>query len=798
MITRVLILLTAASACCVAPANAQKKNKLPTIRIATVAEGEFVRGSTFRSAFEHEIRALTSTEFNVLFPDSLQRTGDNTPGGTRELIRSILRNPDADLLISLGPLATTLLCTWGDLPKPVIAPLAVYPRIQKFPLVKGTSGVKNLSYISFPSDIIRDIEVFRSIVSFDNLVILFNRSLHAGIPGLTDTILARVRASGIAATPVMADSSAAEVLSAIPADAKAVYITPLMSMDSDELGRLVAGLNSRRLPTFSMFGRSEVEAGVLASLTPPFDYERLARRVALFVQRILQGEEPGELPVAMERQEQLTINMETGRKIGVYPSWDILTEADVIHEEVVNPERSLTLAQAMRQAVNVNLSLAAAEKDVTSGKENIAISRSRLLPQVSVSAQGLLIDKDRAEASFGSQAERTLSGSATLTQVLYSEPAWADLSIQGDLQQSREQELEQRRLDIALSAATAYLNVLRAKTLQRVQKENLNTTKTNLELADTRVSIGAAGNQEVYRWQSEIAFRRIDVITADARRRQAEVELNRILHEPLESPFITAEPGLEDTSLLVSDKRLFRFTDNPWLFRVFRDFMVQEGINHSPELLQLDALIAARERQLGSAKNAFWAPTLAVQGQVTNIFSRGGAASTPSSLPLPFTIPQADDLSWAIGLNFSLPIFTGGERFARVSQSSQELDALRTQRDAAAEQLEDAIRTSLHSAGITHPSIRLSREAAASAWKNFELVTDAYSRGAIDITQLIDAQNAALVARLSAENAVYDFLIDFMRVQRVVGSFDVFMSPAERNAWFTRLEAFFAARRGQQ
>jgi len=72
-----------------------------------------------------------------------------------------------------------------------------------------------------------------------------------------------------------------------------------------------------------------------------------------------------------------------------------------------------------------------------------------------------------------------------------------------------------------------------------------------------------------------------------------------------------------------------------------------------------------------------------------------------------------------------------------------------------------------------------------------ELVTDAYSRGAVDIIRLIDAQNAALVASLAEENAVYDFLIDFMNIQRTVGTFDIFMSKEEREAWFGRLESYF-------
>ena len=50
-------------------------------------------------------------------------------------------------------------------------------------------------------------------------------------------------------------------------------------------------------------------------------------------------------------------------------------------------------------------------------------------------------------------------------------------------------------------------------------------------------------------------------------------------------------------------------------------------------------------------------------------------------------------------------------------------------------------------------------------------------------------------SKLAAENAVYDFLIDFMRVQRIIGLFDIFMSRGEREAWFQRLEEFFTNER---
>ena len=71
------------------------------------------------------------------------------------------------------------------------------------------------------------------------------------------------------------------------------------------------------------------------------------------------------------------------------------------------------------------------------------------------------------------------------------------------------------------------------------------------------------------------------------------------------------------------------------------------------------------------------------------------------------------------------------------------------------------------------------------------MVTDAYEQGALSILDLIDAQNAALVAELSAATAVYDYLIDLMDTHRASGRFGLFMEPVELAAFTDRMHAFF-------
>jgi outer membrane protein TolC len=90
-----------------------------------------------------------------------------------------------------------------------------------------------------------------------------------------------------------------------------------------------------------------------------------------------------------------------------------------------------------------------------------------------------------------------------------------------------------------------------------------------------------------------------------------------------------------------------------------------------------------------------------------------------------------------------------------------------------------------------YPSIQLSRDASDAADRNLKLVTDSYARGIKSIIDLLDAQNLALEADQRAANAVHNFLIDLMNVQRAIGRFDFSLTPEEREAWFQRLDEYF-------
>ena len=776
---------------------------IETVRIGLIIDGPWGEENQMLESIKREVHDLTAGEFDVQFPANKTIQADWTIGQIRNGLDRLLADPDVDLIITLGSISSNEVCQRMAFSKPVIAPYIIDAAFQELPIEDGKSGIKNLNYISIPATFKRDMQIFKDIVSFKKLVVLINQYLINAFPGLKQCCKGTLEKLDLDVEIIGIEKSIQDALDELPQDVEAVYILPLPHFTQEQYKKLAETLIDLKLPSFAYGGAERVEQGILAGLNKDV-VNRISRRVGINVQRILLGEKPEHIPVAISIKQQLTINEATANAIGVSPSWAVITEAEIVGREQRPIDRVLDLNRVVQEAINANLDLIAKSYMVEAGKQNVNEARAKLMPSLDISGTYLLIDKDRAEQSMGQQAERTLTGSATATQVIFSEPAWANLSIQKNLQKSREFDLEQLKLDITLEATTAYLNVLRVKTFERIQQENIKVTRQNLDLARVREVVGSAGPAEVYRWESEIATNRKAVIEANAQRNLAEIQMNRVLHRPAEEDFLTQEISLNDPILITSYGQLFKYIENKQAFKFFRDFMVEETFKNSPELAALDAAIAVQKRILRSATNSFWSPTIALQGQVDNTFSRAGAGQEStldlSSIPPEFqplgeifaqSFKPPKDLSWNVGLNVSFPLFRSGEKFFVRQKASKELNQLTTQRDAVAEKIEQRVRSALHIAGASNASIQQARLAAEAAQKSLQVVQESYSQGLLSVVELLDAQYAALVTDQVAASAVYDFLIDLMEVERAYGHFNFFSTDEKRKAYFERASEYF-------
>ena len=609
-------------------ASAAASAQEPVVRIGVVIDGPWERNVEIERIIQRELTELMQGEFEFRFPDEARIVGDWSVDTVETSLARLLGDPEVDVVLAMGVIASDRAARLRDIPKPLIAPFIVDAAIQGTPREGRGSGVRNLSYLSSSITLRRDLEVFRQLRPFERLVLLHGPALNE-IPGVRSRLEEVVSEFDIELNLVEIRGRADEALSRIPEDAEAVYVNALLQLLDGELEKLAEGLVARRLPSFSRLGRSEVERGLLMSLTEDV-FDRRARRVALNVQRALLGEDPATFGVDFVMREELVINMATARRINVFPSFALETVAELIQEEPKDRGRRLNLLQVAEEAVLLNRDLAAFDRRVAAGAQNIPIAKSSLLPQLSLGVAGQAIDADRASAT--GIAQYLLAPSLTLTQLIYSDPAWANKTIQEDLQEALERDRDGLRLDIVQAATTTYLDVMRTLTSERIQKDNLALTRSNLELSKVRESIGASGRAEVYRWEAQLAADQAGVIRAATNRNLAEIALNRLLHRPFEEPFAPEEVGVDDPIFMYVRAQFYPYISSRQYFRDTRNALTAIALEESPELMALRRGDPRRAARRHRGRSSFLHPRCLFPSQYrAAVPSRGGRPGRLSS-----------------------------------------------------------------------------------------------------------------------------------------------------------------------
>ena len=142
------------------------------------------------------------------------------------------------------------------------------------------------------------------------------------------------------------------------------------------------------------------------------------------------------------------------------------------------------------------------------------------------------------------------------------------------------------------------------------------------------------------------------------------------------------------------------------------------------------------------------------------------------------------DENWSVGVQFSLPLYQGSRISAEKTQASIKLRRLELLRNQTKDSIEVITRNSVAQAGTSRRNIKYATSAVEAAKNTLTLVTDSYVRGSASYTDLLDAQNSYLVARLSSTNTKYQHLLDLITLQRAIGFFDFSVEKNQKEAWF--------------
>lgn len=730
--------------------------------VGVVSDGPSLHMDKVVGLINDEIQHLTKNEFIVHLKKEKRLNGGWQRKGIESALSRLYDDPQVDIVIALGFGSAAVAVSLKEHPKPTIASVILYPQLVNAPVKGNSSGKHNLTYISIQADLATELKTFRKIIDFKNIAILSDSLMLEVMPALSAESSKAAAGMGIKIFPVLHEKKGDDLVSRLPAGMDAVFVGALPRMNEAQIGKLFDDLAKRGLPSYSLTGQRLVEQGALATAVPFESWQRRTRRLALDIQAILFGDDPKDMKVLVEDQRRLVINMKTARRLQISPSIEVLLDAQKLNEAPENESVHYTLSDVADKALLENLGIRASNAGVDAESKRVDEARASLFPTLTIGAAQQIRDDSSPSVSTGGTAEHQGNTALSLSQVVFNESTWANLDIAAAEQIARVAEAEQIKLDTIQDATTAFLDVMKSNSLKKIRQANLELSHTNLGLARVRAKIGSATLADVYRWESEVAHAKAELLSAKAALKQAKESLNRLLNRPLTEPFSLAPATRYDENLVMTNPALLRMFGNRADFQKLSEILIRDGLDRSPEIASFMAKILAQERSLKSERRSFWMPTVTLAGEYLNTYhdSRSGSLS------------QEGDDDWSLSLNMSLPLFEGGARSARAARAKLTLQKLRLELKDTTNAVEQTIRSRMHTVQASKASIDLNRTAAKASRKNFDMVQDAYTEGTTGVVDLVDAQSSYLTAELTAANAVYQYLIDLMRLQRATGSFD--------------------------
>ena len=752
-----------------------------TFKIGFLLDKNSVEINELMNELSDEISAVVGEDAVLEFPE-VSKLVNNFDSSTALNNYNVLVENNTDIIIAFGVVNNAVISKIGTYQKPTI----VFGALSEELLTDESlvSNITNYTSIVTSQSYTEDIKLLQKLASPKSIGVVVEKAFIDNLP-IASTFNDISKDLNIEIKLIPFDSLS-DITSSLD-NIDAVYLAGGFYLSDSEMQELANALIEKRLPSFTSNPVKDVINGILATSHDQSELNQFFRRIALTVESILNGNALATLSTKLESKSTLTVNYNTAEKIGLPLKYSLIASTSFVgNPKEIVADKTYTLVSVMQEAITENLELQTIEKDISLTKKDLELAKSDYLPNITAGVTGTYVDPQLAEVSNGQSPEITTSGNVTLQQTIFSEAANANISIQKSLRDAQQENYNSEALNTVFNTATAYFTALILKANLSIQNQNLELTKYNLKIATENYEAGQAGKSDVLRFKSEMAQNTQQMVEAINKLEQGYYVLNQLLNNPIDTKIDVEEAELKKGVFSnYNYEQLGQFLDDPTLRFPFIKFLVQEAINNAPELKALDYNVKATERSERLYGAGRFLPTFALQGQYNYEFSRSG---TGSSFPSGF--PVIPDGYYTVGLNVSLPIFNQNRQNINKQIATLQKEQLEISRDNITLNIEKNINDAVLQLINQISNIQLSKVFEDTAKEALDLTQTSYANGAVNIVQLLDAQNNYLQAQLASANATYNYLQSSMQLERSLGLFFLLQDESERTAFIQRFLEF--------
>jgi len=390
----------------------------------------------------------------------------------------------------------------------------------------------------------------------------------------------------------------------------------------------------------------------------------------------------------------------------------------IIFAATATTARAESLVEALTSAYANNPQIASALLSVKASAEDIALRRAGKMPSISAAA-----DIKSTWSIVGGAVSTVQTSSLGVT---YSQTLFDNLKTDAQIEQARafsevaSQSLRNAEQNVLLSAATAYLNVVRDTQLVKLRADNVSFFQAQVRSAKDRLQIGEGTKIDVSQAEARLAQGVASYKSAINSLRTSQASYQRwVGHKPQNLTLGYKFGGILPSSLDEAQNLADRM---------------------HPAILSAKAQLRAAQSASDAARAAF-GPTLNLIGTIGGMHSFATGVTTPST---------------SIKLTLSVPIYQGGAigasvRQANLNQIKSEVDAL-----SARDQVREAVISSW--SGLQNALAQI--ESAQSAVKSSQLVLEGVieernvgQRTTLDVLNARAELTAAQEGRIGAQSS---------------------------------------------
>lgn len=417
-------------------------------------------------------------------------------------------------------------------------------------------------------------------------------------------------------------------------------------------------------------------------------------------------------------------------------------------------QQKLSLQDAVNLAIENNPEIAASSLEIEKSKQQKIISRSLFLPSVNLSAQANHFFKLNPFFGFGETTpndkipygrlggEDQFGAFVSAVQPLYNPQAFPALQHSRLKEEESRLELNATKISTQASVKQTYLQILVLTERINLQHESISRNKRALRDAKSLFLQGKGLRVDTLRAYTAVKNLEPDLLRLTSAVETSKLQLKALTGiDSLENIVLTDSLFLPDPGSIPSEDEVYNAARNN--HPSYRALALQEELDKQ----QIKVASSARIPVVNAVAQ------YQLQSQ-TNDFEYGNAYYPSSSY---------------VGLQVSVPLFTGLSNQAKVKQAkiSREQTALRS--NYAYERLRASVHQVVSDSHESLARLQTATDVQETAQLSYNIIEYRYKKGVASRLELTDAELELSTAQSNYLEAVYDYLSARISLQEIMG-----------------------------